>query len=208
MTALNAAAGKDGIDPALYSLAGEVYLQNGDAKKAEEYFAKALKLDPGNAGKRTALAVTHLASGQSAAAFDELQNIAASDKGITADLALISAHLRRKEFDKALAAIDRLEAKQPDKPAAANLRGRIQLAQKDNVAARKSFERGLEDRPDLLCGGGEPGGAGHGRQEARRRQEALRGAACDQPEERAGAAGAGRNSRRPMARARTRWRAC
>ena len=51
LAALNAAAGKDGIEPALYSLAGEVYLQNGDAKKAEEYFAKALKLDPDNASE-------------------------------------------------------------------------------------------------------------------------------------------------------------
>ncbi len=150
LTALNA-SGKDSIDPALYSLAGEVYLQNGDAKKAEEYFAKALKLDPENPAKRTALAITHLEGGQTSSAFDELQNIAASDTGTTADLALISAHLRRKEFDKALLAIDRLEAKQPDKPTAANLRGRVQLAQKDNAAARKSFERALAIDPNFFA---------------------------------------------------------
>lgn len=148
---LNTAAGKDGIDPSLYSLAGEAYLQSGDATKAEEYFAKALKLDPGDAGKRTALAVTHLASGQSAAAFDELQSIASTDKGVTADLALVSAHLRRREFDKALAAVERLEAKQPDRPAAANLRGRIHLAQKDNKAARQSFERALKIDPTYFA---------------------------------------------------------
>jgi putative PEP-CTERM system TPR-repeat lipoprotein len=151
LTALNAATGKDGLDPSMYPLAGEVYLQNGDAKKAEEYFAKALKLDPDNARKRTALAVTHLAGGQTAAALDELQNIAASDASATADLALISAHLRRKEFDKALAAVDRLEAKQPDKPLAPNLRGRIQLAQKNNVAARKSFEQALTIDPNFFA---------------------------------------------------------
>jgi putative PEP-CTERM system TPR-repeat lipoprotein len=143
LEALNALSGKDGLDPALYSLAGEVHLQNGDAKKAEDFFARAIKLDPDNARKRTALAVTHLAGGQTSTAIDELQGIASSDKGTTADLALISAHLRRSEFDKALAAIDRLEAKQPDKPLAANLRGRVQLAQKDPAAARKSFERAL-----------------------------------------------------------------
>jgi len=148
LAALNASIGKDGIEPSMFSLAGEVHLQNGDAKLAEEYFAKALKLDPDNAGKRTALAVTHLAGGQTAAAIDELQNIAGSDRGSTADLALISAHLRRGEFDKALAAIDKLEAKQPDQPLAANLRGRVQLAQKDNAAARKSFERALTIDPN------------------------------------------------------------
>ncbi len=151
LTALNAAAGKDGIGPSLYSLAGEVYLQNGDAKKAEEYFTKALKLDPDDARKRTALAITQLAGGNTDAAFDELQNIAATDKGITADLAMISALLRRKEFDNALEAIDKLEAKQPDKPIAANLRGRTQLALKNNAAARKSFERALTIDPEFFA---------------------------------------------------------
>ena len=144
VAALSTAAGKDAIDPALYSLAGEVFLQAGDPAKAEEYFAKALKLDPDDARKRTALAVTQLSGSQSSAAFDELQSIASTDRGITADLALISAHLRRREFDKALIAVDRLQAKQPDDPAAANLRGRIYLEQKNIVAARKSFEQALK----------------------------------------------------------------
>ena len=151
LAALKAGTGRDGLDPSMFSLAGEVYLQNGDAKKAEEYFAKALKLDPENARKRTALAITHLAGGQPDAGFDELQNIAASDAGTTADLALISVHLRRKEFDKALAAIDKLEAKQPDKPLAANLRGQVQLAQKNPAAARKSFERALTIDPTYFA---------------------------------------------------------
>lgn len=140
--------GKGGVEPSLFSLAGEVYLQNGDAKMAEDYFAKALKLDPTNARNRTALAVTQLAGGQTTAAIDELQNIAGSDSGSTADMALISAHLRRGEFDKALAAIAKLEAKQPDQPLAANLRGRVQLAQKDPAAARTSFERALTIDPN------------------------------------------------------------
>lgn len=152
LAALNAVADKDGnIEPALYSLAGEVYLQSGDAKKAEAYFAKALKLDPDNARKRIAVALTHLASGQTTGALDELQDIAATDAGVTADLALVSVHLRRNEFDKALAAINTLEAKQPDKPIGANLRGRVQLAQRDNAAARKSFERALEIDPNFFA---------------------------------------------------------
>jgi len=74
-----------------------------------------------------------------------------SDTGTSADMALISAHLKRKEFDKALAAIDKLEAKQPANPAAVNLRGRIQLAQKDPVGARKSFERALTIAPSYFA---------------------------------------------------------
>ncbi len=50
-------------NPAISALAGEVFLQSGDVKKAEEYFAKATRQDPKNARTRTALALTHLASG-------------------------------------------------------------------------------------------------------------------------------------------------
>ena len=147
LATLNDAMGKDGLDPSLFMVAGQAYLQNGDAKTAEEYFAKALKLDPNSARKQTALAVTHLAGGETTSALDELQTIAESDKGISADLALISAELRRGDFAAALAAISRLEAKQPDKPLAADLRGRVQLAQKDAAAARRSFEQALTIDP-------------------------------------------------------------
>ena len=133
-------------NPATSALAGEVYLQNGDMKKAEEYFGKAAKLDPKNARSRTALALTHLASGKDAG-FEELQNVAASDDGVTADLALISVHLRRNELDQALKAIAGLEKKQPGKPLASNLRGRTLLAKKDIVGARKAFEQSLSIDP-------------------------------------------------------------
>ena len=135
--------GKGRPDPKVYSLAGEVYLQTGDAKTAETYFSKALQPDPNNVELQTALAVSRMAGGQSDIAFNELENIADSSDGTQADLALIRAHMQRKEFDKALAAVAKLEVKQPGKPEASTLRGRIQLAQKDVAAARKSFEKAL-----------------------------------------------------------------
>ena len=138
---------KDNIDPENYSVAGEVYLQNGDIKKAEEYFSKATQLDPKDARKRTSLALTHMMGGREDFAFGELQDISATDSGVTADLALISAHLRRKDYDKALNAIDAFEKKQPGKPLASNLRGTTQLAKQDLQGARKSFERALTIDP-------------------------------------------------------------
>lgn len=147
LATLTPALKQENVDPKLFALAGEVYLQNNDVKTAEEYFAKARQQDPENARNRTALALTHLQGGQVESAFDELESIAASDAGTSADLALISAHLRRQEFDKALVAVDGLEKKQADKPLAANLRGRILLAKKDVAGARKSFERALEIDP-------------------------------------------------------------
>ncbi|MFZ4625078.1 MAG: XrtA/PEP-CTERM system TPR-repeat protein PrsT [Rhodoferax sp.] len=150
MATLQPGLSRENVDPALYAVAGEVYLQNGDAKKAEAFFVLATKQDPGNARTRTSLALTRLASGQVETAFDELHSIAASDAGITADLALISVHLRRGEFDKALVAIDSLEKKQADKPLAANLRGRTLLAKKDLAGARKSFDRALTIDPGFF----------------------------------------------------------
>ena len=138
---------REPVDPELLSVAGEVYLQNGDVKKAKEYFTKAAQQAPKDARKRTTLALSHLISGSADAAFEELQDIAESDTGTTADLALVSAHLRRQEFDKALKAIDRLEKKQPDKPLAAHLRARTLLAKRDVAGARKSFERALAIDP-------------------------------------------------------------
>lgn len=141
----------ENIDPELLSVAGEVYLQNGDIKQAQEYFEKAARQAPKDGRKRTALAVTRLMSGSADTALEELQDIAVSDTGTTADLALISAHLRRQEFDKALKAIDGLEKKQPDKPLAAFLRARTRLAMRDTEGARKSFERALTIDPTYFA---------------------------------------------------------
>ena len=135
------------FDPQLLAVAGEVYLQNGDVKKAEEYLSRAAKQDPKNTRNRTLLAVTHLMGGQVDSAFGELEDIAASDTGTTADLLLISAQLRRQEFDKALKTIDDFEKKQPDKPLAAHLRGRTLLAKRDVAGAKQSFERALTIDP-------------------------------------------------------------
>ena len=141
LATLQPALKADTVSAATNALAGEVYLHNGDPKKAEEYFGKAARQDPKDSLARTSLALTHLAAGSDQTALGELQEIALSDKNTTADLALISAQQRRRDFDKALKAIDGLEKKQPDRPLAANLRGQTLLARKDPGGARKSFER-------------------------------------------------------------------
>lgn len=137
-------------DSALLALAGEVYLQHGEPNKAAEYLAKASKLEPENASKKTSLAMAHMAQGNSENALQELEQISVSDKGITADLALIAAYLRNNQLDKALKAIDGIEKKQPDNPATYNLRARALLAKKDMDGARKSFEKALSVNPTFF----------------------------------------------------------
>jgi len=138
---------REEIDPGLLAIAGEVYLQNGDIRKAEYFLKRAIQQAPKDAKKKTALALVHLMNGPADAAFEELQGIAASDTGISADLALISAHLRRQEFDRALGTIDRLEKKRPAEPLAWQLRARTLLAKQDIPGARKSLLRALEIDP-------------------------------------------------------------
>jgi putative PEP-CTERM system TPR-repeat lipoprotein len=137
-------------DPALTSLAGDVFLQNGNLAKAQEYFTKASAQDPKNSKKRTSLALVHLISGSTENAFGELREISVSDTGATADLALISALIRRKEFDKALAAIDVLERKQPNKALPPYLRAQVLLNTGDAKSARTQMERAAVLEPTFF----------------------------------------------------------
>lgn len=142
--------GKIEGDPDMLALAGQVYLQHGDTRKAESYFAKAAALAPKDTAKQTALALTHMAQGNFIGASEELERIAAEDKGITADMALITSALKRKDFARALAAIDALAKKQPDNPALHTLRGRTLAAKGDVAAARTSLDKALALKADFF----------------------------------------------------------
>jgi putative PEP-CTERM system TPR-repeat lipoprotein len=125
------------------ALGGAAYLRSGDSKQAEVLFERAMALDPNDTKTRTALALTRLYRNNAPSALGELESIADSDPGATADIALINANLRRKDVAGALKAIDRLEKKQPDKPLAPNLRGRILMVKGDFAGARRNFEHAL-----------------------------------------------------------------
>jgi putative PEP-CTERM system TPR-repeat lipoprotein len=129
------------------ALAGEAYLQLGDAKRSEAAFQRALKAAPDDARVRTSAAMAQLARGSSGPALAELESIAAGDASPRADLALISARLRQSDLPGALKAIAALEKKQPDRPLAPNLRGRVQMLQHDAEAATRSFELALQKDP-------------------------------------------------------------
>ncbi len=131
-------------DAGSLQLAAEAHLQNGNAKEAEALFQRAAKLKPDDTRIRTALALSEFSKGKTDSAITELESIASHDKGALAELALVSAHLRKKEIDKALKVIDSLEKKQPDKPLAPMLRGRVLVLKRDVEGARKNFERSLQ----------------------------------------------------------------
>lgn len=136
-----------GNNASFLAAAGEVFMQNGDADKASEYFAKAASLKPDDKSMQTSLALSHLAMGETEAAYKELEKIASSDTGIRADMALIASQFRNRKFDQALKSIETLAKKQPDNPLVDNLRGNALLGKRDVAGARQNFENALKRNP-------------------------------------------------------------
>lgn len=132
-------------------LAGQIHVAGGDIERASEAYAKVVAVRPGDAAARTQLGIARLMAGDST---DALGDLEAASKLKTsegeADVALILAHVRRGELDKALAAERRLESKRPDDPQTHTLKGGILLAKRDLAGARASFEKALALKADHL----------------------------------------------------------
>ncbi|RPH67080.1 MAG: PEP-CTERM system TPR-repeat protein PrsT, partial [Burkholderiales bacterium] len=144
LEAVRPALGRTPPDPVLLSIAGEASLKLNQPAAAAGYFERASKFDPEDARARTGLGLSHLASGQSASGIGELEQAVALDSAnVQADIALVMAHLRERQYDKALAAVGRLEKKEPKNPVSASLRGAVLSARGDIKGARSAFEQAL-----------------------------------------------------------------
>jgi putative PEP-CTERM system TPR-repeat lipoprotein len=138
-------------DPQLLRVAGEAALSHNDTKKAREYYERAAAASKSDASVRARLGQVKFAAGDTEGGLRDLESAAEMDPGgMQADLAIISAHLSKREFDKALAIADRLAQKQPKSPLPPTIRGGILNAKGDPKGARASFERALELQPDYL----------------------------------------------------------
>lgn len=132
------------------AMAGGAYLQLGDAKRADAAFKQAAQVAPGSAKVRTQVALAMLGTGSSEVALRELEEVAASDRGPRADLALISSLIARQDGPAALKAIDGLARKTPKLPLADQLRGQVQIATRQADGARRSFEAALAKDPSYF----------------------------------------------------------
>ena len=133
----------EGTDVDSIRLAAQAELELGDMKAAETHYLRALKLRPQDPQLRSATALILISKGKIEEGYADLSAIAASDPGTTADLALIGAAASRGDSARALAAIDRLQRKQPKEPWVAALRGRVLLQQGNQQAAVGQFEQAL-----------------------------------------------------------------
>jgi cellulose synthase operon protein C len=137
-------------NPQLLRTAGEAYLASGNLRQATSSYERANALDKSNVGSQVRLAQVRLAAGDTGRGFGDLETLASSNASqYQADLALIAEHLRLRQYDKALAAVDALEKKQPKAAFVQSVRGGIYLAKRDLPKARQSFEKALELQPDF-----------------------------------------------------------
>lgn len=139
-----------GDDAASLALAGEAEVIKSNTIAAERYFVRAEKLAPADPRIRTAAALARAGRGGPDVMFQELESISSADTGTVADMALISARMRIKDYDGALRGIDALERKRPGTALPHNLRGRVLMAKLDNAGARVSFERALKVEPSFF----------------------------------------------------------
>ena len=138
-------------DAALLRVLGEAYLASGDTAQAAHAYEKANSIDH-DIGSEVRLAQVRFAGGDTDRAFQDLEQLSAEDKeGIQPDLALFFNHLRRREYDKALAAADAVAKKEPKSPVPYNLRGLVALAKRDLKTARGYFEKALEVNPSYFA---------------------------------------------------------
>ena len=136
--------------PEVLLTAAQARLLQGDPKGADVLFNRAAKLHAKDPNVRIAMALGNAAKGDTDTAVRELQMIAETSEGTEADLRLISARVARNELDAALQAIDVLARKQPDNPAAQELRGQVLLKKKDAAGARSAFEAALKQNPRYI----------------------------------------------------------
>ena len=138
-------------DPHYLALLGQAELQRGDFKKATELFEKAAVIVPDAAGLRTALGVTRMSAGDTERAIAEMEAATRLDsKSTQAGITLVLAELKLKHFDKALAAVSKLEQAHPNDAQIQNLKGGVYASKGDVGPARAAFSKALQLQPTLV----------------------------------------------------------
>jgi cellulose synthase operon protein C len=122
-----------------YGAAAEAYLMQGDTRQANEYFEKAVRLDPKDIQTQTVSAWSQLQTADAQAGLQSLQRIAANDSGVTADFAMVSVQVSQGQLDAALQTLDLIDRKQPGLPLVPTLRGRIEMQRGQIDKAREYF---------------------------------------------------------------------
>ncbi len=129
------------------AMAAEARALNDEPRAAQALYDRLARLKPADPRLRTLVASAGLGRSDDTTVFNELRSIASQDSGSVADLALVSAHLARRQPDAALKALEALARKQPRDPGPAHLRGQVLASLGRSAEARQSFEAALALNP-------------------------------------------------------------
>ena len=129
------------------AMAAEARALNDEPRAAQALYDRLARLKPTDPRLRTLVASAGLGRSDDATVFNELRSIASQDSGSAADLALVTAHLSRRQPDAALQALEALARKQPRDPGTAHLRGQVLASLGRSAEARQSFEAALALNP-------------------------------------------------------------
>ena len=138
-------------DAQIWRTAGQAYAQLGRVTQADAAFGRAARAAPDNAATRREIALSQIMRGQVDAGVRGLEAAAAADgKGISADLALVSAQMQRGDAAAATRALDAAAAKQPQSAMPWLMRGALAEQRGDRAGARAAYEQALQREPSSL----------------------------------------------------------
>jgi len=151
ITTLENGRGIANNDPQLLAMLGSAYIRHGEQEKGEQLLEAAIQLNPDSAGIRTELAITHLATGETKDAINEIKSIIKLDQNfMQGDVLLILAYMKDKNYDLAIKSAQEFIAKDPDKPMPHNLLGAAYSAKGNQEEALSEFETALQKKPDYI----------------------------------------------------------
>ena len=139
-------------DASTFALLGALHVRNGDFRAADAAFVQAAKLNPKDARIRSAMGRTMIARGLVEPGLRELQAAAQLDTvGVDHEIALVTFHMQRKEFEAALKVVDEMARKQPDSPMPDHVRGRVLQTSGNIAGATKAYESAVAKDPRHLA---------------------------------------------------------
>lgn len=138
-------------DEQSYDLIARAYAATGRQKEAVEYFEKAAALAPNDASLRQRLAASHMGAGDADSAINDLQkSFDLAPKEASSGAALFFADLATGDLVRSTKTLEKIRQAQGDTPVVRNMEGLLQLANLDQTAAQKTFEKLSNDQPDFV----------------------------------------------------------
>ena len=145
---LEQAAAANPKDAVLHDLLGRIYASRGDPKGVE-MLKEAVALQPDSAALRERLGIAMLLGGQQDEAQAEIDAATRLDPDARqGKYMLVITAMRERDFKRALARAETLQASYPDDVTVWNLLGGIHLAMNERNKAVEAFEQALRIKPD------------------------------------------------------------